>query len=303
MVGVIARPRRYARLSALPLAVFALAAAPRLVWAAPQSQKPSGPQAVLEAGNPSTGLPDLPPAPSARQSTIFGGAIRNIDPVRDQFSLHIYGQRPMTVLFDERTQVYRDGVRIPVHDLKPADHASVQTALDGSGIFAISIHILSSIPKGEYVGRVLRFNDASGELQLDAFPSPRPFKVFVAPDASIVRKGQTAFTAEGSGRFDLRPGSLVQVTFSPGVGPMAMATHIVVLAVPGSSFIFTGSITNLDTAGGSLVLVDPSDQKSYQISFDPEAIAGSQNLRIGQRVRITAEYDGSAYRATSITAY
>ena len=97
----------------------------------------SGPRAVLEATDLSAGLP---PLPSAKDSTIFGGAIRHIDPVRDQFLLDIYGERPMKVLFDERTQVYRNGVKIPVHDLEAADHASVQTALDGTRIFALSVH-------------------------------------------------------------------------------------------------------------------------------------------------------------------
>ena len=36
----------------------------------------------------------------------------------------------MKILFDERTQVYRDGVRIPLRDLRPEDHASVQTILE-----------------------------------------------------------------------------------------------------------------------------------------------------------------------------
>ena len=267
------------------------------------SEKLSGPLAALDAGAPSANLPALPPSPSAKESTIFGGAIRKIDPVRDQFMLNVYGQRPMKVLFDERTQLYRDGVRIPVRDLSTADHASVQTALDGTGIFAISIHILSSIPRGEYVGRVLRYHYSSGELQLDAAPSPHPFTVHVSSTASIFRKGQSSFASEQSGLSDLRPGALVNVTFIPGAGPLGVATQIEVLAVPGASFIFTGNITSLDMSTGTLVLVDPRDQKSYRIQFVPSEFPGSQNLHIGQRIRLTASYDGVSYIASDIAPY
>lgn len=58
----------------------------------------------------------------------------------------------MKILFDQRTQVFRDGVKIPLLDLKPADHASVQTTLDGEKLFAISIHILSQLHRGGTAG-------------------------------------------------------------------------------------------------------------------------------------------------------
>jgi hypothetical protein len=267
------------------------------------SEKFSGSHAELKAADPTSGLPGLPPVPSAKDSTIFGGAIRKIDPVRDQFMLDIYGQRPMKVLFDERTQVYRDGVKIPLHDLGPADHASVQTALDGARIFAISVHILATIPQGQYRGRVLRFDESTGELRLDASPSSQPFTVLVPGNLAIVRRGQSGFTQEGGGgRGDLRPGALVNVTFGSGTGPLGVASQIEVLAVPGASFIFSGDITALDVSSGSLTLVDPRDQKSYQISFIPSAFPLARTLHLGQRVRITASFDGSSYLASDIIA-
>lgn len=268
-----------------------------------QPQMPPGDDAELKAADPTASLPGLPPLPSAKSSTIFGGAIRKIDPVRDQFMLDIYGQRPMKVLFDERTQLYRDGVKIPVHDLGPADHASVQTALDGTRIFAMSVHILSSIPQGQYRGRVLRFDDSTGELRLDAYPSSQPFVVRVPADVPIVREGQSAFTKEGGSRGDLRPGALVHVTFKSGVGSIGVASQVQVLAVPGASFIFSGNIATLDVGTGSLTLTDPRDQKSYRISFTPSAFPLVQNLHIGQHVRVTADFNGSSYLATDITAY
>src|SRR5437763_16473578 len=106
--------------------------------------------AVAQAPPPSTSLsaaenplksPDVPGLPKGT-STILGGAIHAVDPVRDQLVLNVYGEKPMKILYDERTQVFRDGKEIPLRDLGPANHASVQTTLDGPHIFAISVHIL-----------------------------------------------------------------------------------------------------------------------------------------------------------------
>jgi hypothetical protein len=265
-----------------------------------QSGDISGTRAAIGADVPTTGKAALPPLPGGK-STIFGGAIRDVDPVRDQFLLDIYGEHPMKILFDERTEVYRDGVKIPLHDLGTVKHASVQTTLDGTHIFAKSIHILSQLPQGDYRGRVMRYNSATGELQLEASPAP-PFSVMVSRNASFVRKGQSAFTSQGSGPQDLRPGALVEVTFAAGQGPHAVASQVVVLAVPGVSFIFSGNLTALDTARGMLVLVDPRDQKSYQITFSPYRV-NSRNLHVGQRVRVVASFNGSDYEASEVLAY
>ena len=135
-----------------------------------RSTAPDRSAAPKDLPSDSVSLPPLPPG----KTTIMGGQIRNFDPVRDQFSLQIYGQRPMKILFDERTQVYRDGVRIPVRNLGPEEHASVQTTLDGANVFAVSIHILSGLPEGECEGRVIRFNPDKGELVVASQMSPAP---------------------------------------------------------------------------------------------------------------------------------
>jgi hypothetical protein len=97
-------------------------------------------------------------APAARKSTVIGGAIQNIDPVRDQFTLKVFGGKPMKILFDERTQVYRDGKKTPLRELRPDDHASVETVLDGTKVFALSVHMLSQLPEGERQGQVIDYN-------------------------------------------------------------------------------------------------------------------------------------------------
>jgi len=243
--------------------------------------------------------PALPPLPKGK-STILGGEIYRVDPVMDKFELKVYGEKPMKILFDERTEVYRDGKRIPLHDLGPATHASVQTMLDGASVFAASIHILSKQPEGEYQGRVLSFNPGSGMLVMTSASGRAPFRLFVSGQTTFQRQGQQAFSSQQSGPSDLVAGSLVAVKFDSNNRGRGVATEISVLAAPGASFLFSGTVSELNLPAGTMLVLDPRDNKSYQISFDPYAQI-SQRLRVGQHVRLSADYDGHRYVATQIT--
>jgi hypothetical protein len=282
----------YAAIGAITLAEVSLAA-----------YLPAQPSASNPAAKPAAAMADMPPMPPlpSGESTILGGAIRKIDPVLDQFSLHISGERPMTIQYDQRTQIFRNGVKIPLSDLKPADHAAVQTALDGTHVFAESIHILSQAPEGQCQGVVQGYDVHSGKLEIDSGLSPNSVSLFVPGDTPIVRVGQPEFTAARSGQPDLIRGTLVAVTFTPDVDGRAVARHITVLAVPGSRFIFGGSISYLNLASGSLVLIDSRDGKSYQIHFSPNQFPSSAKLHIGDNVTVTASYESSRYVATTLT--
>jgi hypothetical protein len=243
-------------------------------------------------------LPDIPPAPTGK-STIMGGAIREVDPVRDQFTLHVYGIKPLKILFDARTQVFRDGKRIPLRDLGPASHASVQTTLDQGQVFALSVHIMSELPDGEFQGQVVSYNPENGQLVLSAAQGGQPFRLFVTKDTTFERQGQPGFASEQTGPTDLAPGSLVEIKFDAQTGK-GTARQITVLATPGSTFVFSGNITALNIPAGHLVLVDPRYNMSYQITFDPHTGNASQ-LHVGEHVRVSADYDGHRYVATEVT--
>lgn len=283
------------------VALLAGGVAASVCVASAQPEKLSGIQAALGAESVANGTAPLPPAPSAQDSTIFGGSIRKIDPVLDEFWLNIYGQRPLKVLFDERTQLYRDGVRIPLHDLAPVQYASVQTALDGTSIFAISVHILSKAPTGQFSGRVVRYEAGSGRLTLHAVSGP-PFTVIIPASATFQRTGQTSFASQPSGTKDLVPGALVSVTFTTSDG-RGIAHHVVVYAVPGSAFVFSGKITALDTSAGTMVLANSHSQRSFELHFYPAQILPGQALHIGEHVRVDATFDGNTYTATNIKPY
>src|SRR5665213_2277026 len=116
-----------------------------------KAEQNAGTQLALASGSASGELSALPAIPRGK-STIIGGEVQNVDPVRDEFRLKVFGQRSMKILFDERTQIYLDGKRIKLHDLHSNEHGSVQTVLEGTDVFALSIHLLSGSPKGDYQG-------------------------------------------------------------------------------------------------------------------------------------------------------
>lgn len=252
--------------------------------------------------NSADGMPALPPAPGGK-STILGGQIRNVDPVLDRFVLRAYGEKPIKIYFDARTQVFRDGNPIPLGDLGPEEHASVQTVLDGSNVYAITIHMLSKTPQGDLQGNVEDFDPATGRLTVKSSLTREPVRLDVRPDTQIVRQGQSAFTAEHSGQNDLVAGAMVSIVFQPTKQGHGVASRITVLATPGASFVFSGDLTALDVTAGRLVLVDPRDQKTYQISFDAARMPNAATLHTGDHVRVTASFDGTHYVASEITTY
>jgi hypothetical protein len=287
-------------LAVVMLVSLAGVAFPKIAPAQAASDPNSAPKPALNSENPAGDVQSLPPAPPGK-STILGGEIRYIDPVKDVIVLRVFGRGPVKILFDERTQVFRDGKKIALHDLHPSDHASVQTILDGADVFALSVHILSQTPHGDYQGLVLSFDPATTELMINSVISHEPMKLRVPPETRVVREGQPGFTAGQRGLGDLVHGSLISVKFEPDRQGRGIATQIVVLATPGSQFVFIGSITDLDTHNGTLSLLDPRDDKSYRISFSSLRLPVSRNLHTGDHIQVSAVFDGAHYVAQTIT--
>jgi Domain of unknown function (DUF5666) len=242
--------------------------------------------------------PDLLRAPGG-MSSVIGGEIRNVDPVRDQFTLKAFGGQAMKVLYDERTQVYRDGTKISVLSLKADDHASVDTTLDGAAIFALRVHLLSHVPIGEARGQVESYNPETGELRMDVAVSNESFNVHVAAGTPIVRIDQIASSPPG-GSADIARGTLVDVKFKLGRGGHGEATHIDVVALIGSAFVFRGDVSSLDVKAGRFVITNRNNRKTQDIAFDPTRFPASRNLHEGSSVRVTARFDGTQYVANEI---
>jgi hypothetical protein len=282
--------------------VLTITAFSQVTFARQVTQQSAPAQSAPPPQNAAPGLDTLPPRPPGK-STVIGGAIQNVDPVRDQFTLKVFGGKPMKILFDERTQIYRDGKRAPLRDLRPDDHASVETVLDGTKVFALSVHVLSQLPEGERQGQVMDYNSEARELTVSDIMGQGPLKLKVPIDTPILHVGQAASTSRGTGTSDLVKGTLVSVKFKSDNQGRGIASQISVLATPGSAFVFSGNITFLDLRSKVLVLVDPTTDSSYKINFDPVRLPLSKDLHEGERVRVTATFDGGSYVATGITTF
>lgn len=265
----------------------------------PSPQTAPSQQLDMKSAFTTADFSSLPAMPHGK-STSVGGQIRNLDPVLDQLTLQIVGERPMKILFDERTQVYRNGERVPLREVHAGEHASVQTVLEGANVFAISIHMLTNVPDGETEGHVLGFDPSTRELLLGSSLTRDPIRLFLREDTPVVRQGQGAFRAGTAGQGDLVSGALVEVNFDADEKGRAIANHITVLATPGADFAFSGKVSSLDMHSGILVVVDPRDQKSYQISFDPAQLPVTRTLHVGDQVRVTAAYTGAHYIAVNL---
>ncbi len=272
----------------------------QLSFADAKSAQNAGAQSVSISGSASGVPASLPPIPPGK-STVIGGAIHDVDPVRDQFTLEVFGGRRMKILFDERTRFYRDGTRTPLRDLRPDNHASVETVLDGTNIFALSIHTLSRSPQGECQGQVLKYDPSTGEMTVSDALSHGPIKLRVPAGTSILRVGQAASSSARSGPSDLIKGTLISVEFESGNKGGGVARQISILASPGSAFVFSGDIAFLDLHAHTLVVVDPRDDKSYRIFFDPARLPVVHHLQEGTHAIVTANFDGSRYVASAIT--
>ncbi len=242
----------------------------------------------------------LPPPPSGT-ATVMGGVIRDLDPVRDQFKLAVFGGgHPVKVLFDARTRIFRDGKPVKVRDLHTDDRASVETTLDGDNIYALSIHMLSKAPEGQTQGQVLDFDSGKSIATIATSLSSQPIKLYIPPNTPIARTGQTRFTDAHSGGAQLEPGDLISAKFTSGDDGQGVAQQISILATPGSTFVFSGNIADLDMHSGLLVLTDPRDNSTYSLYFNP-LVFRDANLHQGDSVRVSARFNGQRYEARTIT--
>ena len=189
-----------------------------------------------------------------------------------------------------------------MHELSPSEHASVQTTLDGAKIFAVSIHILTHLPEGEYEGRISSYTPATGELAIVSATSHQPLRLHVQPDAKIIREGQSRFASAQSGPGDLAKGALIKATFLSAGRDEGVADEIEILAIPGSAFEFSGTLSSIDMHAGRLTLINAQNTMSYQINFDRASFPGVDRFKVGDPLRVTADYDGTRYQAQMISA-
>lgn len=244
--------------------------------------------------DPASLLPDLPSLPPTKASLI-GGTIQTLDRVRDQITVQVFGGGKMKIFFDTRTRIYEGNREASTSDLHQGDQAYVDTILDGSTVFAKTIRLKTTASAGESRGIITSYRGDKGELILRDALSPRPLRIGITPQTSIVNGDHPASAGE------LVPGTLVAVKFGPQRDGRDVAREVSVLAVSGGSFTFAGRVTGLDLRLGLLVLTSATDHKTYEIYFDSPVIAADENLRPAADVTVLTRFDGNRYVARSLT--
>jgi Domain of unknown function (DUF5666) len=243
--------------------------------------------------DPASLIPDLPPVRPAKASLI-GGTIGKLDRVRDRMTVQLFGGGKMIIAFDPRTNIFQDGVKASVSDLQRGDRIYIDTILDGGLVFARTIRLKTANTAGESQGTVVSYRSDKSELLLRDLLSPRPLKIHLTSQTRVVDNGRAASASE------LAPGTLVAVKFGPQQDGTDVAREVSVLAVPGASFSFAGTVMAVDLRLGILVLTSSTDHKTYEISLDAAA-ASVDNLRPGADVTVLSRFEGNRYVAQNVT--
>lgn len=240
--------------------------------------------------DPASLLPDLPPVPKAKV-TLMGGTVSNLDRVRDQVKLNIFGGGKALVLFDPRTQIYVGTKPGSITDLRPGQRVYLDTILDGSTVFARTIRISAAGATGQSQGTVSRLS--ADQLTLRDGLSPADIQVRITSATKFTQAGHEVPAST------LTQGSLVNLTFAPEDARHNAAREVQILALRGSRFTFVGEVVHIDLRNGLLVLNSPIDKKSYEIYMSPSAVP-DENLHTGSDVTVVATFEGSRYTADTI---
>jgi hypothetical protein len=244
--------------------------------------------------DPASLVPDLPPIPGAR-ATLIGGTIEDIDLVRDEITIRVFGGGRMKTLFDPRTNVSRDGKKASIEELKTGQRIYADTILLNGTVFARNIRLSGSSPVGESQGVVVSYRGDKNLLVLHDLLSPAPMNLHLTPGTRITRGNQAASTS------DLVPGTLVSVNFIPEPANRPVARQVTILITPGTEFTFNGRVVALDLHLGLLVVTSTADHRMYEVHFDPATLPISSDLREGAEISVRTRYEGNQYVARGLT--
>jgi hypothetical protein len=260
---------------------------------APRASETGQPAALLQSTQVVGPLPQLLPQPTGR-ATLVGGTISKVDRVHDTLTLAIFGGGKARIFFDARTHISRDGDAVTANALQEGQRVYLDTKSAGNITFAGNIRVVTQAPVGETTGQIVDFDPRSGELVISDSMSSGTVKLRLTSSTPISR-GQNPASSN-----DLLAGALISATFASNGSERGVARQISILAAPGNTFHFTGRVASLDLHLGRLVVVDPRDQKSYSIEFDPSMIPITDSLREGAMVVATTAFDGRRYVASDI---
>ena len=249
-----------------------------------------------QGGSEGSADPLLEPKELPRQPlSLIGGRALKIDPIRNRVELEPFGGgKKVKVRFDDRSHIYRDGRETTVMGIHKGDRVYVDTMLMDGHIFAKNLRVLTSTQAAEARGQILQAHPGGNEFTMIDNLTGQSVRFQVTPRTALQQQGETTTTAA------LKPGTIVDVMFLPGEKG-GTARQVLVLAVPGQSFIFSGKVTNLDVSTGTLSIDNQTDDRNYTLHFDPSSVEDREHLSVGRQVTAQATFDGRSYHATALT--
>jgi hypothetical protein len=228
---------------------------------------------------------------------LVGGIISGVDRIRNHLTVSIFGGGRWTVYFDERTHIFHNGAEVTPLALKKGERVYVDTMLDNnhSDIFARNIRVGVLTPPADAAGQIEEVDASRHEFVLRDRINSSSVR-FAVDSATRIVQGSKPGTFQ-----DVVAGSLVRVEFAPDQANRGVAREIVILARPGASFNFAGTITFLDTHRNLLSVHNISDNKTYDIFFVPSRIDAAGRLAVGAQIQVVAIFDVTHYAAQQIT--
>jgi predicted RNA-binding protein len=261
-------------------------------------QQPSQPTTEMLPQGAATGSADplLEPKELPKQSlSLIGGIATKVDPIRNRVELQPFGGgKKVAVRFDERSHVYRDGRETTVMGIHKGDRVYVDTMLLDGKIFAKNLRVATKTEAAEARGQVTAVDPRTNEITMLDNLTGQNVHFQVTPRTAIQRRGDASTAA------DLKPGALLDVMFAPGQKG-GTAQQVLVLAVPGESFVFAGRVTHIDMSQGSVAIENESDDKNYTVFFNPAGVEDREHLTLGSQVTARATFDGRNYHAQQLT--
>ncbi|HEY7098247.1 MAG TPA: hypothetical protein VH437_16085 [Terriglobales bacterium] len=281
----------------LPIALAVCVSAQTQPAPTPATNPPAAQTAAPDkpaAKPPYDPLLDFPPLPHDRV-TLIGGTVTKLDQVQDKMTIQPFGSgKKMHVAFDVRTNFLRNGASAKQHDLRAGDRVYLDTMLNGTQVFAKTIWIQAASPTGEGEGQVVDYDGETQLLTVRDELSQQALRFKLTPSTVVKIGDQTRLVT------DLKPGTLVSLTFGPQQDRYGTVREISVLALPGMSFSFFGRITFLDLSARIIAIDNNNDGKNYTIHFEGLPQGTLRGLRQGNEVGISAVFDGSQYVARSV---
>jgi len=235
-------------------------------------------------------------------STVLGGEITRIDPVRDKLQIKVYGRGVMTILFDPNTQIFLDGKPAPIDSLALAQHASVQTVLAKGAVYAVSIHILAEATVGGCDGNVLSYDPETHILVVNGTLAGSPVRMLVTEHTTLITHDQDASAprTKSPSSSDLRKGTQLSVLFKPDRNGTHIAEQITIVASAGSSLALSGPLSFLDIHSGMLQMHDEDSNTNYDVHFDTLRFPLVKEIHLGDPLTVSVTFDGSRYVADAI---